>query len=188
MRVLILFESLVVLALAGFVLFGKTAAPPPPDLFPVASFLLDATPGESVRYRVDDGGTIAYSVGTVDRGGPSGPPRLQITRAWADALGNALPDDAPSYTHLPYRHSFFPLMAQEAPGAFDRVWVLKRVQRKTYPWKGKTLRCWRVECIDPALPPDRDAVLLWMHEDCPVFGIFRWERGGHTYEADWTPK
>jgi hypothetical protein len=188
MRALILLESLVVLALAGFILFARSAEPARPDLFPVGSFLLDAKPGDAIRYRVDDGrSTLTYRVGTVDLGGASGPPRIQIERAMTDSTGAPVPDPAPSYTHLPYRHAFFPLMAQEAPGGFDRVWVLQRVQRKTFQWKGTALRCWRVECIDPALPRERDAVVLWMHEDCPVFGIFRWERAGHTYEADWTP-
>ena len=190
MRVLILFESLIVLALAGLILFGKpvAAVEPAGDAFPAARMLLDAVPGESVRYRVDDGrSTLAYTVGTVDRGGPSSPPRLQISRAMTDIAGRPIHDDAPSYTHLPYRHFLFPLIAQEAPGAFDRVWILKRIQRVTFPWKGQTLRCWRVDCTDPALPKDRDAVVLWMHEACPVFGIFRWERAGHTYEADWNP-
>jgi hypothetical protein len=190
MRVLILLESVVVLALAGAILFGAPGASPTPpgEVFPAARFLLDAKPGESVQYRVDDGlSSLTYTVGTVDPGSALGPPRTQIHRVMTDAAAQPVKDDAPSYTHLHYRHSFLPVMAQDAPGAFDRIWVLKRVQRKTFSWKGRPLRCWRVECIDPALPRDRDAVVLWMHEACPVFGIFRWERGGHTYEAQWSP-
>lgn len=190
MRLLILFESLVVLALAAGILFMKPASPATPsgDLFPVGNFLLDALPGESVRYRVDEGrSTLSYTVGTVDPGGPKGPPHMQITRAMTDTAGRVVPDPDPSYTHLPHRHGFFPLIAQGFPGAFDRVWVVQHVRRVTVPWQGRPLRCWRVDAIDPALTKDREAVVLFLHENCPVFGIFRWERDGHVYEAEWRP-
>jgi hypothetical protein len=191
MRALILVESLVVLALAAGILVG----PPAPasdaggDVFPAARFVLDALPGETVLYRVDEGlATVRYTVGTVMVGGSKNTPKLHVDVAMTDTQGLPLQGVAGGYEHLPTRHGFFPLMAPEAPAAYDRVWVLKRIKREeSFPWKGKTIRCWRVDAIDPALKADADAVVMWMHEDCPVFGIFRWQRGGHTYEADWRP-
>jgi hypothetical protein len=79
-------------------------------------------------------------------------------------------------------------MAQDAPGGYDRIWVWTRITRTNIPWHGRTLRCWLVEARDPALPDNADAVQVWMHEAVPVFGILKWSRGDHVYEADWTPK
>ena len=192
MRALILLESLVVVLLAAAILFGGShpaGATAGGDIFPALNFLYDADPGETVRYSIDGGrSTLQFSVGAVDRGSLKGPPRLQIARLMTDTQGRPVPDEAPEYTHLPHRHGMFPFMAPEAPADYDRVWVLKRIVRESLPWHGKELRCWHVYCIDPGLPPDRDAVELWMHEPVPVFGILRWRRDGHTYDSDWNPK
>jgi hypothetical protein len=39
-----------------------------------------------------------------------------------------------------------------------------------------------MDCIDPALPSDQDAVVVYFHEDAPLFGIVRWSRAGRTYD------
>jgi hypothetical protein len=192
MRALLLLESAVVLLLAALILWPRAAPAQGAvgDYFLGDRFLLDALPNERVRYRIDDGrSTLEYAIDKVDRGNPlTGPPRIQIRRALTDAQGRPAPDPTPTYTHLPHVHGLFPLVAQDAPGAYDRTWVWTRIARATIPWRGTTLRCWRIDAIDPALPEDADAVQVWMHEDVPVFGILKWTRGGHVYEADWAPK
>ena len=193
MRALLLIESVVVILLAALIVFwsgGAPAAAPPGDVFPALRFLPDALPGEHVTYGVDGGrSTLEYDVDKVDPGDPrAGPPKISIRRTLRDAQRRPVLDSAPTYTHLPHLHGMFPLLAQDAPGAFDRTWVWTRITRDKIPWHGQTLRCWRVDAIDPALPDDADAVQVWMHEDVPVFGILKWSRGGHVYEADWAPK
>ena len=190
MRALILLESLVVIALAAAYLFAGTAvAPEQGDAFPAQFFLFDANPGETIRYYIDNGRrTLQYTVGGVDKGGSTGPPRLQISRLLTDGEGRAVADEAPEYTHLPHRHGLFPFLSPEAPAAYDRVWILKRIRREDHAWHGMTMRCWHVECIDPGLPAANSAVECWMREDVPVFGIFEWTHNGHTYDSDWRPK
>ena len=193
MRALLLLESALVILLAGAVLLlprGGAGATSPTDFFPAERFLPDALPGEHVTYGVDGGrSTLEYDVDKVDRGNPlTGPPKISIRRTLLDAQHHLLLDPAPTYTHVPHLHGMFPLLAQDAPGGYDRTWVWTRITRDKIPWHGKTLRCWRVDAIDPALPEDAEAVQVWMHEDVPVFGILKWSRGGHVYEADWTPK
>ena len=192
MRALLLLESAVVLLLAGLILWprGAPLQGPAGDYFPGERFLLDALPGERIRYRVDDGrAVLEYGIDIADRGNPlTGPPKFRIHRALFHAQGHPVPDPWPSYTHLPHLHGLFPLVAQDAPGALDRTWVWTRITRVTVPWRGTTLRCWRIDAIDPALPDDADVVQVWMHEDVPVYGILKWTRSGHVYEADWAPK
>ena len=192
MRALLLLESIVVIVLAALILWpgGAPAASVTPDFFPGEAFLLNAVPGEKVTYGVDGGrSTVEYFIDKVERGGQlAGPPKFSIHRTLYDAQRRPIPDSAPTYTHLPHVHGLFPLMAQDAPGGYDRLWVWTRITRDKIAWHGRTLRCWRVDAIDPALPDNADAVQVWMHEDVPVFGILKWSRGDHVYEADWTPK
>ena len=192
MRALILLESLLVIALALLILLVGPPTVNPADshlIFPAQNFIGNARPGEHVRYTVDSTGRgIEYSVGDVSLGSPSSPPSVQIGRQMTDELGRVEPDSAPVYVHLLHRHGLFPFLAQEVPSAYDRVWILKRIRFEEMPWRGKQIRCWHVDCIDPGLPPERSAVELWMHEDVPVFGIVRWQHDGHSYESDWRPK
>ena len=192
MRALIFLESLAVIALALLILLVGPPTVNSADshvIFPALNFLGNAVPGETVRYSIDSTGrSLQFSVGAVSRGLPSDPPRLQIARLMTDELGRAEADDAPEYTHLLHRHGMFPFLAPEAPDAYDRVWILKRIRREDIPWHGKEVRCWHVDCIDPGLPPERSAVELWMYEAVPVFGILRWRHDGHTYDSDWRAK
>ena len=190
MRALILLECFVAIALSvGIVVQkGSSAAPVDSEVFSATRMLLDCLPGETATYRVDDGrATVTYSVDAVDLGGIQGAPKLSIRQTRTE-LGQVQPDSV-SYVHFPHRHGLFPFLTPEAPTAYDRVWVLRRIQRATIQWQGAPLRCWKVECIDPALPPDRETVLVWMHEDAPVFGVLRWERNTEIYElSNWRPK
>lgn len=191
MRALILLECLVAIGLsvAVFLKGGGAAPVAAPDAFNASRLLLDALPGEEATYRLDDGRTtLSFKVLATDFGGLGGPPRVSIGRTRVES-GQVQPETEPNYVHYLHRHGLFPFLTPEQPTAYDRVWTLKRIQRASMPFQGKSLRCWKVECIDPALPTDRDAVMVWIHEDAPVFGIVRWERNGETYEiSNWRPK
>lgn len=191
MRALILLECIVVLGLAGLVLSrgvpGQGAVEP--DVFPASRFLADAEPGERATYRIDQGeGTVDFDVVHADRGGPQGPPKVTITRSFRDQAGIHVPENDPTYEHRLVEHGLFPFLAPAQARAFDRVWVIRRIQRDEIRWLGRPLRCWRVECIDPALEPEQETVVVWFHEAVPVYGILRWERAGHVYECtSWRP-
>ena len=190
MRALILLECFVAIALSvGIVVKGGgPAGAEEGEFFNAAQLLLDCVPGEEATYRVDDGRvTVTYHVDATEFGGLQGPPKLSIRRSRTEA-GQALPD-AVSYSHYPHWHGLFPFLTPEQPQAYDRVWVMRRIQRATLQWQGRPLKCWKIECIDPALPPDRESVLVWVREDVPVFGILRYERNGEVYELmNWRPK
>jgi hypothetical protein len=171
MRALILLECLAVIALAVLILLKGSRGPESgaADVFQAHRVLLDATPGEVAKYRVDDGKSILEF--KVLAAAPEGRiPRVSVTRMLWDAAGTQLPDPEPTYIHMFHKHGLFPFLTPEEPGAYDRVWILKRIQRSTIAWGGRTIPCWRVECIDPALPPDRDAVVVWLREEVPVTG------------------
>jgi hypothetical protein len=190
MRALILLECFVAIGLSIGILThrDRAAGPVDRDTFSATHMLLDCLPGEEATYRVDDGrSTVTYRVDASDHGGLQGPPKMSIRRTRTE-MGQ-VQADAVSYVHYPHRHGLFPFLTPEQPDAFDRIWVLRRIQRTTIQWLGAPLRCWRVECIDPALPADRETVLVWMHEDAPVFGVLRWERANEIYElSNWRPK
>lgn len=190
MRALILLECLVAIALSVGIIVksGEPASAEQGEFFNASKLLLNAVPGEEATYRVDDGRiTVTYKIDATEFGGLQGPPKLSIRRTRTE-MGVVQPD-AVSYVHYPHWHGLFPFLTPEEPTAFDRVWVMRRIQRATLQWQGRSIACWKIECIDPALPPDRESVLVWVHEDAPVFGILRWERNGEVYELlNWRPK
>jgi hypothetical protein len=191
-RALILLESLVILVLATLILLKRDGpgGPDGGDVFPASRFLTDANPGETATYRVDESkGTLEFKVLVADHGGPSGPPKASIERTFRDTQGTVIPELEPTYTHLLTKHGLFPFMNPEQPAAYEGVWILKRIRRDTISWQGRPLSCWHVECIDPSLPGDRDAIELWMHPDVPVYGILRWQRDGHSFDCiSWRPQ
>lgn len=191
MRALILLECFVILALAALILLRHdvVVGGDEGEIFSAAHFLMDAAPGETVRYRIDEArGTLDFKVLAADRGGPAGPPKVSIERTYRDGAGTTIPELEPTYTHLLTRHGLFPFMNPEQPAAFEGVWILKRIRRETISWQGRPLSCWHVDCIDPSLPNDRDAVEVWMHPGVPVYGILRWQRDGHAFECtSWRP-
>jgi hypothetical protein len=191
MRALILLECVVILGLAALILFRSPpgGGEPEPLIFPAGRFVGDAQPGETVTYRIDQGqGTLEFAVAAADRGGPFGPPKLSITRTFRDATGSPVTDPHPSYTHHAIEHFLFPFLTPAEPRAWDRVWVWRRIRQETIRFLGRDLECWRVECIDPALDPDQEAVVVWFHTDVPVYGIVKWERAGRVFECtSWRP-
>jgi hypothetical protein len=185
MRLLILFESLLVIALAVAILTHRRTVGTTVDVFTADRLLLDAKPGEEAAFRGDDGVVLAYrlaatKVGAVTGGGPI----HYIESVQRDPLGD-VPGTAAQYEHRVARHGLFPLLTPSHPNADDRLWVWRRLTRETVPWRGRPLSTWRMDCIDPALPPGQDAVVVWFHEDAPLFGIVRWTRNGRTYDLAW---
>jgi hypothetical protein len=181
-RALILLESAVVLGLSLGILLRGPTAPGEGDVFRADRLLLDAKPGEKAEYRGDDGIVLAYEVESTTQGGTAqGGPVLHLRTRQRDASG-PLPGTDVAYRHLPARHGLFPLLTPTHPEADDRLWIWRRIRRETIPFAGKPLRAWRMDCIDPALPPDEDAVVVYFHEEAPLFGIVRWSRNGRTYD------
>jgi hypothetical protein len=186
MRLLILLESLLIIGLAAAILLqgGRgPAAEPSGEVFAFNAFLGDAMPGEKATYRTDLGETIDFVVGPVDRGGPTGLPWASVTRAMRDAAGISIQEPVAEYHHFFYKHGILPFLTPGEPDALDRVWVVRRIRRAELDWRGRKLRCWRVECIDPGLRPTEDAIEVWLHEEVPVYGILRWQRQGRTYDC-----
>jgi hypothetical protein len=185
MRLLILLESLVVIGLSAAILWQGGASPagdPVGEVFAFGRFLGDAVPGEKATYRTDLGEAVEFTVGTVSRGGPMGLPWASVSRSLRDAGGVEIAEPVSEYRHYFYKHGILPFLTPAEPDALDRVWVVRRIRRAEIEWKGRPLRCWRVECVDPGLPPAEDAVEVWLHEDVPVYGILRWQRQGRTYD------
>ena len=182
MRALIVLESLVVVGLALLILLRGPTAPVEPASFPADRLILDAQPGEEVLYRADDGSLLEFKVDGPIRSVPLGPPQIPIRRTYFDSAGAAPHPSAPLYNHRPETHGIFPFLGAEAPNALDRVWVWRRIQEAETAIGGRKVKCWQVDCIDPALPPSSDAVVVWFEPNVPVFGILKFERNGRTYE------
>jgi hypothetical protein len=187
MRALILLESAVVVALAlGILLRGPTREAEA-DVFRADRLLFNAQPGERADFRGDDGLTLSYRVARLERRG--GAPVFQMETEVRDASG-PLAGIPAGYQHVLTQHGLFPLLTPGHPDADDRLWVWRRIRRESISVAGAPLRVWRVDCIDPALPPDQDAVVVHFHENAPVFGIVRWTRNGRTYDlvTPWKPQ
>ncbi len=185
MRALILLESLVVVALAVAILLHKPAASATPagEVFEAGRMLMDAWPGEKAVYRGDDGTSLEFVVGAVDRQGKRGPV-LSITRVFRDAAGNIPENGIVPWFHVLSEHGFVPLTAPEKAADLDRIWILRRIRRVDLSFRNRPLRCWKVDFIDPALPADAEAVEAWFDERVPVFGLVRWQRNGRTYQLE----
>jgi hypothetical protein len=183
MRALILLESLVVVGLALAILLRGPAELAEAEGFLAEKMILDTLrPDERVTYRRDDGALLEFRVdGQVHREG-TGPPRIPIRRTFLAAPGAAPDPDAPLYVHRPEVHGLFPFLAADDPTALDRVWIWRRVTRAEIQVGDRRTPCWRVDCIDPALPEGSDAVAVWMDPAVPLYGILRFERQGHAYE------
>jgi hypothetical protein len=162
-------------------------------LFHVGALVADARAGEQVRYReTTSGRMIDYKVDQVATPSPEAPPAILIHRILRDPTGR--PYDGPtasvSYHHDVTADGFLPLTAPEAPQALDRVWIIRAIHRghvvlhaaPRFGQRGQAYDCWRVDCIDPALPPGKDTVVCWVDERVPVYGLLAWKRAGETWE------
>jgi hypothetical protein len=187
MRLLILFESLLVVALAVATLTQKPRVAASTDVFRADLLILDAKPGETAEFRGDDGIVSSYRlVGSKSAGGAvGGGPFHYILTSQRDATGE-IAGSSVQYEHQVARHGLFPCLTPAHPEADDRLWIWRRVRRETIAFRGERLSTWRMDCIDPALPPGQDAVVVWFHADAPLFGIVRFTRNGRTYDLlDW---
>jgi len=185
MRALILLESAVVVALALGILLRGPARETQADVFQADRLLFNAEPGERADFRGDDGLTLSYLLLQIERKG--GAPVFRLQTEQRDPSG---PIPGPvGYSHVLAQHGLFPLLTPGFPNADDRLWIWRRVRRETIAWAGAPLAVWRMDCIDPALPPDQDAVVVYFHERAPLFGIVRWTRNGRTYDlvTPWKP-
>ena len=154
--------------------------------FAVGRMLKDARQGEQAVYR-EAGGRgryLTYTVmdewsATIKR-----VPTKQIEVTLRD------PRQAPEraqhalYEHRVTDHFWFPLMAPSAPDAKDRVWILRSITRDEILLGDRIRACWRIDLIDPALPEDAEAVVAWMDETVPVFGLLKWQRRNTVWELD----
>jgi hypothetical protein len=189
-RALILVLSVAVVLLAASILLAEDPAPAEGPVFHAARLISDALPGEFARYRDEEGYLRTWRV-TATAGG-DGVPRKAILQHVEDPTGREIREAAVPYEHWPSRHGLFPVLAPEDPEGYDRLWVWTRIRRERVPGPdGRERDAWRVDLIDPALDPERDAdhVVAWLDESIPVFGLLRWQRAGKTWVLeDWGPR
>lgn len=189
MRALILLLSLAVVGLAVSIVSAARAGDSPsrqagPRLR-VASFLGDALAGESAVYREQTTqALVAWFVDGTPAPAPFAPPVKSLRRQLLDRNGQPLVGPLASllYSHRLTEHGWFPLTAPEAPEELDRVWIVRAIQPDTISIGGADRSCWRVDVIDPALPPEAETVVVWLEESVPVFGILRYKRAGETWD------
>jgi hypothetical protein len=188
MRALILLESAVVVALALGILLRGPGRETQSDVFRADRLIYDAKPGERSDFRGDDGTFLSYALEATQRGA-GGSPIFHLRTEQRDAAG-PVAGTSTSYQHSLAQHGLFPLLTPHHPDVDDRLWVWRRVRRETVSWAGIPMAVWRMDCIDPALPADQDAVVVYFHEDAPLFGIVRWMRNGRTYDlvSTWRPR
>jgi len=154
--------------------------------FAVGRMLKDAQIGEQAVYR-ETGGRGRYLTYTV-RNDWSATIKRVPTKQIEVTLRD--PRQAPEraqrslYEHRVTDHFWFPLMAPDAPGAKDRVWILRAITRDEILLGDRTRACWRIDLIDPALPADDEAIVAWVDETVPVFGLLKWKRRNTVWELD----
>lgn len=187
-RALILVLAAVVVALAVSIVHevGKR-----PDAlrqtgprFDIVALLPDSVAGEWAVYREAGSGQM-LRWGVTDRPAPlrDEAPHVMLRRDYLGRDGQPDASISPpvTYAHQLVHHGWFPFMAPERPGDLDRVWVVRTIKRATLRRGGRDVQAWRVELLDPALPPDMDTVVAWFDETVPVFGLLQWERHGETW-------
>ncbi len=148
------------------------------------ALLADASAGESVTY-VEQGGsrnqrryTVMQDIGPEKTGIPEKYIRAQFLDRLGEARGKA---DSVAYRHRVTDHGWFPLMAPNAAEDLDRLWIIRSIRKGEILWQGRKHMCWRVDLIDPALPPEAEAVVAWLDETKPVFGLLQWKRLDETW-------
>ena len=96
------------------------------------------------------------------------------------ALANPRGGDI-TYEHDFVLHKYYPLMAPMDPDGLDRRWIWARIRQEAQTLRGQETSCWRVDFVDPALPPDADEVQAWFHPSVAVFGLVEWHRAGRVW-------
>jgi hypothetical protein len=189
MRALIILLSLGVVGLAVSIVSAARAAESPRrqagERLRVGTLLGDALQGESAVYREQTTqALIAWFVDGTPPPAPFSPPIKSLRRELLDRGGQPLVGPLASivYSHRLTEHGWFPLMAPEAPEELDRLWVVRAIQPDVISIGGKDRACWRVDAIDPALPPEAETVVAWIDDAVPVFGILRYKRAGETWD------
>ncbi|MFM8980153.1 MAG: hypothetical protein ACKOSS_06800 [Planctomycetia bacterium] len=186
MRALILLLAGLVVALAIPVLWhegGGARQARAGEAFAVGQLVANAQVGEEAVYTDQDGNRLVWTVERRTDASAGEQQRVMVRRRLYDKSGQ-LADPRWGdmvYEHDVLRHGWFPLMAPQDPQGYDRLWVWARIRRDQRVVHGKQQRCWRVDAVDPGLPPEADGVLCWFHEQAPVFGLVEWTRGGRTW-------
>ena len=191
MRALILVLAVAVIGLAALIISTEPSPLPTGPVFDATRLIADASRGEYASYRDEAGRLLTYAVELAVPGSIDREPYVRLLVTVSDRQGKSVPYGSARYEHRPTRHGLFPLMAPTDPEGLDRVWVWSRIQRERITHRGREIMAWRVDLIDPALPPedDQDHVVAWLDPSLPVFGLVRWQRGGMTWDLeDWGPK
>lgn len=188
MRALILLLSVIVVALAASIV---SYADKRPDVqrrqgktLPVQALLGDAFPGEEVVYREETSlRRMVFRVEQTPAPAMMQAPHIVIKRLVQDRYGRLYDDPGAvlTYKHKITRHGWFPLTAPEDPDALDRIWVIRSIRPDKIRVRQKERDCWRVDLIDPALPPEADTVVAWLDPKVPVFGLLKWKRLDETW-------
>ncbi len=187
MRALILALSILVVGLAVAIVIeisDRSSVDKSGPTLNVYALLADAAAGESVTY-VEQGGsrnqrryTVMEDIGPEKTGVPEKYIRAQFLDRLGEARGKA---DSVAYRHRVTDHGWFPLMAPNAAEDLDRLWIIRSIRKEEILWQGRKHMCWRVDLIDPALPPEAEAVVAWLDETKPVFGLLQWKRLDETW-------
>lgn len=191
MRALILVLAALVIGLAALIISTESSPLPVGPVFDATRFIGDARRGERASYRNEAGQLLTYTIEMAVPGSIDREPMIQVLVSLQDRQGSPVPYGAARYEHRPVRHGLFPLMAPTDPDGLDRVWVWSRIRRDSINVRGRDVVAWRVDLIDPALPPEDDAdhVVAWLDPDVPVFGLLRWQHRGSTWNLEaWDPK
>ncbi len=184
MRALVLLLAVAVIALSASIILRPSPAGRAAPTFDATRLIADAQKGETATYRNESGTTITYVVDAAVPAAAQREPRIRISVTYRDRLGAPLPNGFARYDHLPARHGLFPLMAPMDPEGYDRVWVWERIRRAKITFRGREQDAWRFDLIDPALRSEggADHVVAWLDDSVPVFGLLRFQRGGHTWD------
>ena len=197
MRALILVMALVCIGLSASIVAEVSARPSASqrsfvgEPFDLGRMLLDCDEGEGAVYGREtaggkEGARLHFRV-LAREGTRAEPPRFRIENVY-EANTSAEPPVSTEYVHDAARHGWLPLTTPQAPERLDRLWVVRSISREEILFRGKPLMAWRVDLIDPALPEDEEAVVAWMHEEAPVFGLLRFKRRDDTWTLlNWRP-
>jgi hypothetical protein len=189
MRALILLLAAAVVGLAAEIVRWVDARPDwehrTGPTFRVGRLLADAAGGEHARYRETTSRRwTEFEVEQAPRLPPEASPWKIVRRTLLDANAQPYANEphGVAYRHRLTDHGWFPLLAPEAPQALDRVWIVRSIRTDVLTVLGEERSCWRVDCIDPALPEGSDTVVAWLDPAIPVFGLLKWKRAGETWE------
>jgi hypothetical protein len=177
---------IVLLSISIVVKMQHQADAPTGTKLDVGSMINDAQRGEQVVYR-EVRGLGRYLTYRVVGNWPAEVKRVPVKEIEVTLRDPRQPPERAhqvTYEHRITDHFWFPLMEPQAPDEKDRVWILRSIRRDEILLGDRPRACWRMDLIDPALPPDEEHVVAWVDETVPVFGLLKWQRRDETWELD----